>query len=220
MRTLIFGTSYIDTPEKLWLAERWLDLHTRLNPGADLVFVDSASSIAPPGPTIQLGDNIGHFWGLSGHDPKYGDGWGRAFCTGLQYAAAQSYDYVGVVESDLLCKVPIITLVEQMESQGKGVAAPVAHPHLFLEVGLMVAKVSTIQSLGLVQRYDWRTLGIMPEMRVEGIVKSDLSHMPNLRGTRLRDNAAKAASIHLPSLHYLTHATRAEFEEFLTCLTP
>lgn len=44
-RTLIFGTTYVDTPERETLTRQWLDFHGRLNPRCDLLLVDSQSPL-------------------------------------------------------------------------------------------------------------------------------------------------------------------------------
>ena len=99
MSTLIFGTSYIGDANAYWIARQWLHLNELLNHDTTVLVVDSASPI--PFPTgnrwlIQLGDNIGH--------PSRGgsDGWGRAFCVGLEYAIACEYDLAVHIETGLM----------------------------------------------------------------------------------------------------------------------
>jgi hypothetical protein len=44
-RILIFGTCYVDTPEREELTRMWYELHSQLNPGCDLMLIDSASPL-------------------------------------------------------------------------------------------------------------------------------------------------------------------------------
>jgi hypothetical protein len=48
MSTLIFGTTYIDSPDREHLTHQWLMLTRHLNPDCDILMVDSAS----PSPLI------------------------------------------------------------------------------------------------------------------------------------------------------------------------
>ena len=45
MRVLIFGTTWVDTPERMKLFQQWAKLHGSLNPHCDLLFVDSRSPL-------------------------------------------------------------------------------------------------------------------------------------------------------------------------------
>ena len=86
-----------------------------------MLVVDSAS---PDMPSIeglevlQLGDNIGHLK-LTGRD-----GWGRAFCAGLQRAIDGRYDWAVHIETDLLFARPVADVIGKMGSVGVDVAAP------------------------------------------------------------------------------------------------
>jgi hypothetical protein len=113
MRVLIFGTVYCDSEAKRHLAGQWGDLHAALNRDCDLLLVDSSSPLAVHGvPTLQLGDNIGHL-GRKGRD-----GWGRAFCAGLQYAIDHGYDCAVHIEGDSLLRQPVRKFCEFMDEQG------------------------------------------------------------------------------------------------------
>src|SRR5512146_1735288 len=98
MKILIFGTSYVAGQHSRYLFGLWRDLVRRLNPGTDVLVVDSASPDMPPvdGMTVlALEGNIGHL-------SKTGrDGWGRAFSAGLRHAVECQYDYVVHIETDL-----------------------------------------------------------------------------------------------------------------------
>jgi hypothetical protein len=53
-------------------------------------------------------DNIGHL-ARGGKD-----GWGRAFCKGLEMAIDGQYDYVVHIEGDSLFKRPVLPIIRQM----------------------------------------------------------------------------------------------------------
>lgn len=147
-RVLIFGTTYVDTPERAELTKLWYKLHSALNPDCDLLLVDSASPSFPSGWAIpgelsrvhttgetpfsvyQFKDNVGHLSrnGPNGASSKGRDGWGRAFSMGLDYAAGSRtppqegaqrlYDYVVHIEGDSLFKHPVMPIIERMRREG------------------------------------------------------------------------------------------------------
>lgn len=158
MRILMFGTVYCDTEEKLRLARQWMQLHGRLNPGCDLVLVDSASPLRVRGDlharVMQLGDNIGH---LTKCDR---DGWGRAFCAGLQYAVDKDYDYAVHVEGDSLLRLPVTPFCEFMREQELrsfvcGVNGTKFREFAWVETGVMLLSVPYVRDSNFIERYDW-----------------------------------------------------------------
>jgi hypothetical protein len=206
MRTLIFGTSYIGDANAYWIARQWLHLNELLNPGTDVLVVDSASPI--PFPTgnrwlIQLGYNIGH--------PSRGgsDGWGRAFCVGLEYAIACEYDLAVHIETDLLCAVPVHEIIA---SSREALITAQATPYLFIETGLMAINTAWADGINLVDKYDWasNTHGDKPEERIKRICNQGGIDTSRLRGRRdeWQDGSVKDHD-------YLTHATIPTFLRFL-----
>lgn len=157
MKTLIFGTVYADTAAKAALAFQWGRLHDRLNPRCDVMLVDSGSpySVAQPDVlVIQAGDNIGHL----SHGGR--DGWGRAFCTGLQYALDRGYEHVAHVEGDSLFRLPLLPIFQTMgENRDYVCSVPVRGTRLvernWVETGLMLFDVAWLREAKLVERYDW-----------------------------------------------------------------
>src|SRR5207249_3885983 len=126
-------TTYVDCVDRSNLTGHWLKLHQQLNPDCDVLLVDSQSplSIAEqfgPFETHVMGrkakkalhcfpDNIGHL------SRRGRDGWGRAFCYGLEAAVAAQYDYVVHIEGDSLLRLPVRPLIEDMVRQGTKVAS-------------------------------------------------------------------------------------------------
>lgn len=184
MRVLLFGTSYADTPEKRSMIFRWLKLNEQLNPDCKLMMVDSASPHLPSlsCQVLQLGDNIGHL-SRGGRD-----GWGRAFCAGLQYAIDQKFDYVAHVETDSLFRLPIMPIVTQMNHEGVSVASvPVRgtkkREQDWVETGLMIFGTSWVRDAKFIEHYDWpdgrgKMYPRCPEWHVWRITRAHLRMMP------------------------------------------
>ena len=182
MKALVFGTSYVEGQERRYLIDLWRQLLTEVNPGIDLLVVDSASPDLPdvrPAHLIQLGDNIGHM-GKTGVD-----GWGRAFSAGLSYAEQKGYDYAVHVETDLLFARPVAPIIEKMAAHQVRIAGPLAAPQQFLETALLFMDVAWVRESCLIERYDWATspLAPIPERRLEEMAGPELFCLP-LRGCR------------------------------------
>lgn len=151
-RGLIFATTYCDTPNRLKLLDHWLALTTRLNPGYDVLIVDTptgdfdpsnsfvasialkygAATVHIPGDRSPLSlhtfaDNIGHLGGgvKSGGAPKsHGrDGWGRAFTYGLEAAIRGKYEFAVHIEGDSLFRLPVGPILSQMAAEKIDVAS-------------------------------------------------------------------------------------------------
>jgi len=156
MRILIFGTVYADTEEKQRLAAQWCELHSK-NRDCTLMLVDSASpfSVERLGAgVVQLGDNIGHL-ARTGQD-----GWGRAFCAGLERAIAWNYDYVVHIEGDSLFRHPVMKFCEFMEKQELRTFVTTVHGTKFveydwIETGIMFFSVPYIKDSKFIERYNW-----------------------------------------------------------------
>lgn len=155
MKVLMFGTVYCDTVEKQHLAGQWGKLHGELNQDCDLLLVDSKSPLLVSGvPVLQLGDNIGH---LARHGR---DGWGRAFCAGLQYAADHDYDYAVHVEGDSLLRLSVMKFCQSMEEHALpalvcGVNGTKFKEFAWVETGVMFLSVPYTVESQFVERYNW-----------------------------------------------------------------
>lgn len=189
-RVLIFATTYIDTPERLRLTRQWVELHKRLNPGCDFLIVDSKSPVDLSSLDCEVWsfpDNIGHLSrnGPGGPNSKGRDGWGRAFCEGLNRALAGGYDYAVHIEGDSLFRLPVMPIVKQMRRDGIKVASvPVEGTKRkevgWVETGLMFFDCGYVASSGFIQRYDWpnRKEIPTPEKVIFSMLGSDLKMMP------------------------------------------
>ncbi|MER9937423.1 methyltransferase domain-containing protein [Mesorhizobium sp. M0088] len=214
-RVLVFGTTYVDTPEKQGLAAQWEELHRRLNPGVALLLVDSHSPQALP-ETVEkyaFPDNVGHL-ARGGKD-----GWGRAFSKGLEMAIDGQYDYVVHIEGDSLFKRPVMPIIRQMMAAGiKAASVPVEGTKRqetgWAETGLMFFSVDYLWQSKFIEKYDWwnRQAKPYPEQAVYDILGTDLWMLPLKaeRGDRGQITASNVAG-----LDWVTHATPEAYDAFV-----
>ena len=219
-RILIFATTYVDSGDREQLTRQWLDLHTALNPECDFLLVDSAS----PSPVLDaewaarfkadprkfrlfnFGDNVGHL------SRKGRDGWGRAFCRGLDYAAEHDYDYVLHIEGDSLLRIPARDLVAKLKAANRDVASiPVKGTTReipgWVETGLMLFSCPFLRRTGFTKRYDWpvREVRPTPEYVVPEIIGRGATLMLDLKGLRGDKNQIAADNIVKLDLDWVTH---------------
>ncbi len=194
MRVLIFGTTYVEKRrEDERQFNRWVRLHRAVNPSADMKVIDSKSPALwdPDGerspshrmlPLVSVWsfpDNIGHL-SRGGRD-----GWGRAYCKGLQVAIDGGYDYVAHIEGDSLLRPPVMPIVEQMARDDIKVASvPIgygeAQRSTWVETGLMFFSVDYLKRSDFIAGYDWpnRTARPQPEIVIRKMLGDDLVMMP------------------------------------------
>jgi len=154
---MIFGTVYADTADKVDLAQMWGSLHGQINSNCDLFLIDSNSPCKIEdihAPIIQLGNNIGHV-ARGGRD-----GWGRAFCYGVQWAIDNDYDYLVHIEGDSLSKIDVMKQCENMSLMNVSVAGvPVQgmkrSQNEWLETGLLFMNVGFLDEIKFVDQYAW-----------------------------------------------------------------
>ena len=215
-RVLIFGTSYIDTQERRWLAEQWLRLVRAVNPGISVAVIDTPGPVDWRPPTdwdFRFVDNIGHLTATGR------DGWGRAFVEGLRQADAIGYDYAIHIECDLLFARQVMPVIERMRRHGIKAVSTVAAPHRFIETGLLFLDMEYVRDSRLVERYHWQTssLQALPEQRMEALLGDDLFLMP-WWGVRDDDKLLTPGTMtaHFPvRMDWLTHATVPCYRRFL-----
>jgi SAM-dependent methyltransferase len=208
-RILIFATTYIDSEPRALLMRQWTDLHTRLNPDCDFLIVDSASPMASALPAqcrvVSFSDNIGHL-SRGGRD-----GWGRAFCRGLQEAIDGGYDYVVHVEGDSLFRLPIRTIIENMVRDKTDVAStPVVGTARvmagWVETGLMFFRVGYLRDSKFIENYNWpaRRVTPTPEIVIGRLLGDRCKMMPwkALRGDKNQITHQNIVSL---NLDWVTH---------------
>jgi ADP-heptose:LPS heptosyltransferase len=211
--TLIFGTIYVDGPERQRLTEQWLTLNSALNPDCDLLLVDSASPVPlvhagfampPRAEVFNFGDNVGHL------SRKGRDGWGRAFTKGLDLAVERGYRHVLHIEGDSLLRVPAEALIKQLPS-GKGVGSVIVkgmHREFsnWLETGLMLFTTDYLKRSQFTRLYDWpkREVRPTPEMIVYGLIGSQF-HPLKLNARRGDKNEITHENVLKLDLDWVTH---------------
>lgn len=207
MKTLIFGTFFVANLPRAELVEMWIRIQKHMNPDLPILLVDSNSEnmwtdfvpslrdiervVVPDGaplPPLKPGlnwvtfpDNIGHL-SLNG-----GDGWGRAFCRGTQYAIDHGYDYVVHIESDLLNRVPAAKMVEALNQYKLGALAPLTSRDWLCEVGHMVMRTSFLKEIDFIKQYNYklanRGFESWPEHWIEEIMSPSMLYY-NWKGGR------------------------------------
>lgn len=203
----------MDTLEKRAIQNLWFKM-AESNRGCDVVIVDSCSSMLPHVPSsvwyYGFEDNVGHL-SRGGRD-----GWGRAFCHGLSFAAERDYDWVVHVECDSLCNLDIVAEVENMELRGDCVATiPVSSMPKWPETGLMFFSVDWLRASHFVQGYDWanRPRRPEPEVHVRDLVGRDMTYMET-HGMRDDFHELTVDNVNDRKLSWLTHAPLPVMERF------
>jgi len=173
-QTLIFGTMYMSNQYHVELVRLWLNMVKSKYPDAFWILIDSRSNIdlfnqlqisrvAAERRIDQLNichtfhDNIGH---LSGMHPRNKDGWGRAFCYGVEFGIRNGFENIVHIESDVLTRIDINKVISNLDRTGKGVACPKVNlPGVqgwIIETGLMIMKTSFVKRIDLIGKYDWK----------------------------------------------------------------
>lgn len=226
MKPLLFGTCYVADEPMRDLVITWSRLNRKLNPGLDILLVDSASPFDPRYflPTkapLQANVIVRRFDDNIGHLSRGGrDGWGRAFCFGIEFAIQWGYSHIAYIDADMLFARPVMPILQKMARVGVKIACPLDPTYGFVENGLVFAEVEYLRKIDFVGRYDWpkspqpESFDKLPERRFEKIVEDDLFLLP-IRG--LRDDYGHFAETTNFSfgLDYLTHAKPAGFDFFL-----
>lgn len=216
MRPLLFGTCYVADEAMRDLVITWSRLNRKLNPGLDILLVDSASPFDPRYflPTKaplhanvivrRFDDNIGHL-SRGGRD-----GWGRAFCFGIEFAIQWGYSHIAYIDADMLFARPVMPVLQKMERVGVKIGCPFDSIYGFVENGIVFASVDYLASIDFIGRYDWPkspkpdSFDKLPERRFEKIVENDLFTLP-LWGMRDDQQRLSHDTDTLAHLSYLTH---------------
>ncbi|HRJ12160.1 MAG TPA: hypothetical protein PKW15_02830, partial [Alphaproteobacteria bacterium] len=203
-----------------------IELNAYLNPELPLVVVDSASDpiwrnmipalreieiyTVKDGdalPPLRPGLNWIDFPENLGHPSTHGvDGWGRAFCRGIEIAIAQNYDYVVNIESDLLFRPKVMEVLQiQQQKQIKFMTAW-ERTYGFMENCICFMETRYLRDHGYIEKYGWHEQkkgAVLPEQHMENILRDELFIKPWMG---FRDDFSKVQPEHLPHLDYLTHA--------------
>ncbi len=163
MKVLLFCTCWLPDLDRVFMLQSWLRVARQQK--ADIQIIDTIGNFQPvvagahPGECIFVGTQIGH-----GSRDGDQDGWGRAFCKGIELAIEGNYDYAVHCEADMACRVDLMDVIALMEKEKKPIAAPWCSQVNAIETGLMFMSVPWLKENRFIERYDWPK--IRPEMNV------------------------------------------------------
>lgn len=233
MKTLLASISYIHDRPMADMVSLWRSVNERLNGDMDIVLVDSASPFAPHKllgwertvleregdipyklghrSVVSFTDNIGHL-SRGGQN-----GAGRAFSKCLEIAVFNGYDYVAIVESDLLFAKPIAPIVERLSEHWINAACCWNFYYQFIESGIFFANCLWLHQSDFVNRYDWRNHNELPELVLERTCGGELFMLP-YRGFRNDMNNVNVANLREAcryGLDWITHVDERTARVFL-----
>ena len=177
-RILIVGTSHVPDEARRDLAKLWLRVVKNLNPGIDVMLIDSGSPFDPSKfldiEVFRFEDNIGAI------SQGQRDGSGRGFCKALEFGVERGYDYVVPWEADMIFVLPVVPIIEKMDRVGVKVAAAFADPYQFLEWGFSFWSVKYVKESNFIKRYDWENSPRwpIPEFRVQYLTQYEIFVLP------------------------------------------
>lgn len=217
LRCLLAGTAYLSSPEKLWLASQWARIGATLNPGMDMLVVESPSpdgfhweeiwKAYPEVHYIEQDTNIGHL-AAGGQD-----GWGRDTMEAIRYAMDGGYDYLALIDTDVIFTRPLAPIFQHMEDTGAVALSEYSHfnyPH-WLEA-LEFFSVPWLASVDFPARYGWQSMrpGMFPEERMEQAMGMDLEiyPLPGIRDDHKVVSRDTIRAMFPDGCAWLTHASR------------
>lgn len=202
-KILIAGSAYIDNEGLRELCKLWTRVVKHLDPDVDVVIIDSCSPFEPgafldwPVVAAESGDNfapgadgkrfIYRFPDNIGHLSRGGeDGAGRTFCKSMELAIAGGYDYVAIIETDLIFLRLVREVIRRMQMNGSVACAVPNFQYQFPEFGLSFFDVHWLREFGFVEKYDWKRSQPwpIPEIRIMNMLKDYLALLP-LYGIRV-----------------------------------
>lgn len=143
--------------------------------------------------------------------PRGRDGWGRAFCQGLEIAIQEGYEYVAFIEADSIFRLPCRPIIEQMKKEKmKVVTTPVSGMTRdmpgWIETGLMFFSTRYLKDSDFIRRYDWpnRKAHPTPEKIIGDLIANDVKLMP-WRARRGDKNNITSGNVLGLNLDWLTH---------------
>ena len=204
--TLIFGTCYIGTVIMKCHVELWCKLMRKLNPETDILLIDSCSIYSPQEFAASNGINFIDFGNNVGHLSLQGrDGWGRAFCKGIQYAIDNNYKYVVYTDADIFLSFPVKSVIDKMERTNVKICTPFDITYLFIENGVVFADVNYMNESRFISKYDWENANQpIPEHRCASLWQDELFILPIL-GFRNDSSHITHQNVENPQIQYLTH---------------
>ncbi len=222
--------------ERAKLLDYWLTKTIALNPGCDILLVDTPDQNEPspidpkhgewvpytPGlqaPRMKyvFPDNIGHlcFW-RRGHR----DGWGRAFTFGVDAAVSTlsgltPYEYVAHIEGDSIFRHPIAPIIRKMQRDKIEVMSAQVdngHPHrrphpVWVETGLMFMNTNFLAAMDFTKRYNWAGAKTDKPAPEERIYQLFGKHLRLMPWRVFRGHQNAYTHANIINLDWITHAS-------------
>lgn len=236
-RILVAGSAYIHSEGLRELCKLWTRVVQHLDPNVDVVIIDSVSPFEPAvfldWPIFHEGDNYYHdlpeskrwiyrFGENLGHLSRGGeDGAGRTFCKSIQLGIDLGYDYVAVIETDLIFLRSITDICKRMRRSGTQMAAAPNAQYQFPEFGACFIDCKWAKEFDLIGKYNWKKSQPwpIPEIRLMNIVQEYLMLLP-VYGIRVDQTGITAISLQNYFPYYppawITHAE--DFQIYLKAI--
>ena len=217
----------MDSPHRSKLLDRSMGLTLKLNADCDLLVVDSHSPLCDGVDRLipeKYGPFLSHRMGMNGpkmlhsfpdnvgHLSRKGrDGWGRAFCYGIDAAVRGNYEYCVHIEGDSLFRLPVMPIIRHMhEKDIKAASTKVTGLRFdmpgWCETGLMFFNCQHMKRINFTAQYNWptRTERPTPEIVVARLLGNDLRYMPwkTLRNDKRQITLENVESL---NLDWITH---------------
>ncbi len=230
-RILVAGSAYIHDEGLRELCKLWSRTVRHLDPNVDIVIIDSVSPFEPAvflnWPVYTEGDDLmkspwhmGHYtprWVYRfkeniGHLSRGGqDGAGRTFCKSIELGIEGGYDYVVIIETDLIFLRSVSDICLRMERSGTKIAAAPQPQYQFPEFGICFIDCRWAKEFDFTGKYNWLSSQPwpIPEIRIMNIVQDWLMLLP-LYGIRIDQTGLTAQTLQNAFPYYppawVTHA--------------
>lgn len=213
-RILVAGSAYIHNEGLRELCKLWTRVVAHLDPNVDVVIIDSVSPFEPAvfldWPVVpeesgsfmyaratkpwkwvyKFTENIGHL-SRGGED-----GAGRTFCKSIELGIEGGYDYVAVIETDLIFLRSITDICKRMLRSGTQMSAAPNAQYAFPEFGACFIDCKWAKEFDLIGKYNWKKSQPwpIPEIRLMNIVQDYLMLLP-IYGIRVDQTGITAISL-------------------------
>jgi hypothetical protein len=202
-RILIAGSAYIHNEGLRELCRLWTRVVSYLDPNVDVVIIDSVSPFEPAvfldwpivtegQPIFEGGHTIMSYGTLHnryvyrfneniGHLSRGGeDGAGRTFCKSIELGIEGGYDYVAVIETDLIFLRSVTDICKRMQRTGVQMTACPNAQYQFPEFGACFIDTKWAKEFDLIGKYNWKKSQPwpIPEIRLMNIVQDYLMLLP------------------------------------------
>ncbi len=228
-RILVAGSAYIHDEGLRELCKLWSRTVQHLDPSVDIVIIDSVSPFEPavfldwsqwtegevenmfnfrdhPQKWVyRFSENIGHL-SRGGQD-----GAGRTFCKSIELGIEGGYDYVVIIETDLIFLRSVTEICKRLQRSGTKIAAVGNQQYQFPEFGVCFIDCRWAKEFDFIGKYNWLSAQPwpIPEIRIMNIVQDYLMLLP-IYGIRIDQTGLTAQTLQNAFPYYppawVTHA--------------